>query len=432
MSATIIRQRGNSLSSTLSSSNNSSRTAKEFHQADDSRMGSERCVIRSQNHDDAARFAKQTVSTVSYRYNTNMDGRGVKIMSQWNVDGIIHRFSLAIVVLLMVVPWIHHSSLSHATKVLSRKIEGFQRQQTSLTETLDIELLQYQTLLSSSSKIDDHNSGLFKNMFTTKQGTNVEDDNYRYGRANVDRILENGDASVGIDRILDYIIDENNQFNEDTYQQRIENMQQEVKGMARNNLSRKYGNQSIECLRVIVTLQEDILHGTVLKELQKTIKGDQFTIEMGPASIFAHAVDHFLRLAIDEQYYDGLSLMVQEGYKGIKTIPRNHKTGSILDENVSSSQQSLLFTEYHELHEKKKYSVCFTSDGGPHFYINMDLPNENHVSDTCFGRIRDGRAPVEFMFREQFQQRRIKDSSESKKLYMIGIKSVLIDQTSLQ
>ena len=230
---------------------------------------------------------------------------------------------------------------------------------------------------------------------------------------------------------------------EDAYLKRIDILEKEIKRMAdRQLVSRGYGTafRRSDAIRVEIILKQDV-----------SVYGNKLVMELGPMNFLSHAIELFLMLVEHKHYYDNLMLMHRSmGSSVISTVPMDSETlqmvssnvmkdghpviGSLDDKNtpIEASRENtfmmdqLAMLEHTEDFPIQKYSVLFAGKG-PHFYIQMDdVPKkkkENLPQETCFGRIVEGQAILEYISSHH--------TKNFRGMYMVGIETIKVIQHPL-
>jgi hypothetical protein len=227
---------------------------------------------------------------------------------------------------------------------------------------------------------------------------------------------------------------------EDAYLKRIDMLEKEIQRMADRQLAaRGYDTpfRRSDVIRVEIILKENV-----------SVYGNRLVMELGPMNFLSHAIELFLMLVEHKHYYNNLMLMHRSmGGSVIGTVPMDSETLQLVSSNVMkdgnpvigssdnkntpivASRENLFMMDQLALLEHtedfpiQKYSVLFV-DKGPHFYIKMDdtpkkkKDNQPPQQETCFGRIVEGQAILEYMSSHH--------TKNFRSMYMVGIERVQV------
>ena len=322
------------------------------------------------------------------------------------------RCLLCIGLLFLVAPWMRHSRVQWEVNKLKDELIELQNDQLRLQARLRSQKDAYSKITNDIAKYQNRNSELFQQL--RSHGDHYFDFDAEHYKEQTEK--------------------------EDEYLKRIDILEKEVQRMADRQLAgRGYGTpfRRSNGIRVEIILQQDV-----------SIYGNKLVMELGPLSFLSHAIELFLKLVEHEHYYDNLMLMHQSmGSSVIGTVPLESETLQFVPGNVMKNGHPLLeltegnnspkltsrgntfmtgqlaMLEYDEDYPIQKYSVLF-ADKGPHFYIQMDdVPKktkEKHQQETCFGRIVEGHAVLEYM--------KSHHTKNSRGMYMVGIKTLNVLQ----
>ena len=127
-----------------------------------------------------------------------------------------------------------------------------------------------------------------------------------------------------------------------------------------------------------------------------TLEGPtKFVIELAPIDIMPHSVYAFLEM-VSYGLLDGCSFILNAMHV-LKAAPLPYD-GSAPDAIAEAFHehglQSVAFPEYSADYPHKPYTIGFTGDGTPSFYINTEDNTEIHIGDPCFGKVVSGMQTV--------------------------------------
>jgi cyclophilin family peptidyl-prolyl cis-trans isomerase len=111
-----------------------------------------------------------------------------------------------------------------------------------------------------------------------------------------------------------------------------------------------------------------------------------FVLEINSAQEMPPTVHHFLEM-VEDGFWDGATLVYGMGVQSVHAIPKNSR-GDAQQEKVASTSTSTSSGGY----PNEKYSVCFSNQKGPEFYINLQdntKDNDDDVS-SCFAKVVQG------------------------------------------
>lgn len=321
-----------------------------------------------------------------------------------------HRALLFIGLLCLFAPWMRHSRVQWEVEKLKGELIELQNDQQRLQSRLRTQNDAYAKITSDITKYQITNNDLLQ------------------------QLREHGDHYHDFD--AEHYKEQSEK--EDAYIKRIDILEKEIQRMAdRQLVARGYGTafRRSDAILVEIILKQDV-----------SIHGNKLVMELGPMNFLSHAIELFLMLVEHKHYYDNLMLMHRSmGSSIIGTVPMDSDTlqlvssnvlkdghpviGSTDDKNspiVASRENAfmmdqLAMLEHTEDFPIQKYSVLF-ADKGPHFYIQMDdnpkKKKEKQPQETCFGRIVEGQAILEYMSSHH--------TKNFRGMYMVGIETVKV------
>jgi cyclophilin family peptidyl-prolyl cis-trans isomerase len=117
----------------------------------------------------------------------------------------------------------------------------------------------------------------------------------------------------------------------------------------------------------------------------------QFVLELAPSELMPHAVEAFLDM-VSNQLIDGCSF-IMSALNVIKASPLPYDGSSAKVKAQSFADlglDQLAFKEYHPQFPHQKYTMGFTADGSPNFFLNTADNTLAHEGDPCFGTVIQG------------------------------------------
>jgi cyclophilin family peptidyl-prolyl cis-trans isomerase len=124
---------------------------------------------------------------------------------------------------------------------------------------------------------------------------------------------------------------------------------------------------------------------------KKTKKPTKLIMEMASLELMPHSVNMFLDM-VHAGLFDGCSFVLM-AMQMIKLAPLPYD-GSSASAKVRSftkhGLETVAFKEYSPDFPHQKYTVAFSADGSPSFYINTEDNTELHVGEPCFAKIVSG------------------------------------------
>lgn len=114
----------------------------------------------------------------------------------------------------------------------------------------------------------------------------------------------------------------------------------------------------------------------------------KFVIEMAPSELMPHSVEAFLDM-VSNKLIDGCSF-IMNALHVIKASPIPHDGSSAKEKAKSFADfglDQLAFKEYNEHFPHQKYTMGFTADGSPNFFLNTADNTFSHEGDPCFGKV---------------------------------------------
>ena len=121
-------------------------------------------------------------------------------------------------------------------------------------------------------------------------------------------------------------------------------------------------------------------------------------LEMAPLDLMPHSVYTFLEM-VDAKLIEGCSFVLN-AMNVVKAAPLPYD-GSRASQKVKAFTRlgldTVSFREYSRDYPHEKYTVGFSADGSPDFYINTENNTEQHAGEPCFAKIVSGFETVERM-----------------------------------
>lgn len=114
----------------------------------------------------------------------------------------------------------------------------------------------------------------------------------------------------------------------------------------------------------------------------------KFVLELAPSELMPHSVESFLDM-VSNKLIDGCSF-IMSALDVIKASPIPYDGTSAKDKAQSFADfglDQLGFKEYSEHYPHQKYTMGFTADGSPNFFINTADNTFSHEGDPCFGKV---------------------------------------------
>jgi cyclophilin family peptidyl-prolyl cis-trans isomerase len=291
---------------------------------------------------------------------------------------------LVLGLILIVAPWMLHSSWSNKLKSLQKNIASTQQSQQRLVMDLQKAKRDLQKLTMEQSNRETINNELLSNLHA--KGDTVDTQSLAY--------FERKEL-------------------EDKYLLRIEELESALTKKLASMAIRKHGNGPYH---VVVNLKEEPAPGV----------GKSFMIETVPNTAMPLSVGHFLGL-VEHQFYDNLTLLHRfEGANMIQTadIITDTKRVDQLEWKADPHLKHLAFAEQNDDYRIRKYSVAFEGKpGGPHFYVFMDKKYNvaDPLGEAVFGNVIQGQKVLDAMVNSQQQHH-----DQGNKFDMFTIESVRI------
>mmetsp|Transcript_44759 Transcript_44759/g.50724 ORF Transcript_44759/g.50724 Transcript_44759/m.50724 type:complete len:430 (+) Transcript_44759:57-1346(+) len=174
-------------------------------------------------------------------------------------------------------------------------------------------------------------------------------------------------------------------------QKQADKLKTQVIEISKQDAIQKYGSG------IIRIKMELVFAGTSDEEKDIMDIGPHIIImEMASLDLMPHSVYTFLEM-VSKQLIDGCSFILNAIHV-IKAAPlpydgssASRKARQFLDHGL----ESVAFREYTPDFPHKRYTVGFTADGSPSFYINTENNSEIHVGDPCFAKVVSGFDTVE-------------------------------------
>jgi cyclophilin family peptidyl-prolyl cis-trans isomerase len=155
-------------------------------------------------------------------------------------------------------------------------------------------------------------------------------------------------------------------------------LRERVQALSLAGISKKYG--------------DGIHHVEFELEFQDGVDGPtKFVIELAPSELMPHSVETFLDM-VSNKLVDGCSF-IMNALNLIKAAPLPYDGSSAKDKAQSFADfglDKLAFKEYSESFPHEKYTMGFTADGSPSFFINVDDNTHSHEGDPCFAKVIQG------------------------------------------
>jgi hypothetical protein len=322
------------------------------------------------------------------------------------------RALLIIGLLCLFAPWMRHSRIQWDVQKLKDELIALQNDQQRLQSRLSTQKDAYAKITNDITKYQNRNNEMLQ------------------------QLREHGDHYYDFDAV--HYKEQSEK--EDAYLKRIDMLEKEIQRMADRQLAaRGYDTpfRRSDVIRVEIILKENV-----------SVYGNRLVMELGPMNFLSHAIELFLMLVEHKHYYDNLMLMHRSmGGSVIGTVPMDSETLQLVSSNVmkdgravigssddkntpiEASRENLFMMDQLALLEHtedfpiQKYSVLF-ADKGPHFYIKMDdtpqkkKDNQPPQQETCFGRIVEGQAILEYMSSHH--------TKNFRSMYMVGIERVQV------
>jgi hypothetical protein len=286
---------------------------------------------------------------------------------------------LALGFLLIVAPWIHHSSLQWRLSSLGSEVTDMQTGRKKLLSDLKRATESLRKAKGEISKMETENSGLVGDLSAHGDFADVESNVYAESEELEEKFIE-----------------------------RIEQLESAVQKRSARSVLAKYG---IGPFYIKVTLTDDAGSG----------KGNAFVVETAPLQLMPHAIDHFLQM-VEHKLWNGLTMVHRyTGSDVIHSSPLVADTGQVDEKRFKKANLThMSFSEHSTEYPMEKYSVVFEGHpGGPGFYIKMDSKAtalDVDTSESCFGKVVEGRGVLDHMMKKR----------QSKSLLMLGIESVTL------
>ena len=309
-----------------------------------------------------------------------------------SVTAHLNKIALLIGLVLMVAPWIRHSSrrwyLSQQQDALEEKL----LEQKNLASRLKRQMEALTSARDEYKQLEQNNNVLLGEL-----------------KAHGDHINVNS------------AVFQNHEEQEELYLDRITDIEDEIQRGSERKLQRQHGGTAP--VHVRVTLSQDIL-------VDDRPLGSTFIMETAPLDVMPVSIELFLRL-VEEGFYDGMTLLHKngEGSTLLHSVPMNSVTGQFIKKPLINKtvlteekyERELSFAERSDDYPVLKYSVLF-SDKGPHFYINMGYghrssgQNSAMARESCFARVVEGKEILDAMMNQH-----------AAKLDMFGIENIRIE-----
>jgi cyclophilin family peptidyl-prolyl cis-trans isomerase len=283
-------------------------------------------------------------------------------MKRSGILTIYSRIIFWVGIVLVLAPWLYHSSLHKRMADLRYGIELSQKEQIKMATDLQKSTDALRQLKMENNEMEAENKALVQELANQGDYVNIEDHFY----AN----------AVAL---------------EEAYVKRIDELKAAIRKRSERNVKEKYG---MGPFRIRVTLKEDL-----------GANGKVFVIQTSRLDVMPHSIDHFIQM-VEQKLWDGLTLFHRNtGSHLIHALPLLEDGKWSHKRFVDANLTKLTFAEHSELQPIEKYSVCFHGRlGGPEFYINMEHNFSSHEVDgreACFGEVTDGRAILDYIMAEQ-------------------------------
>jgi cyclophilin family peptidyl-prolyl cis-trans isomerase len=117
----------------------------------------------------------------------------------------------------------------------------------------------------------------------------------------------------------------------------------------------------------------------------------KFVLELAPSELMPHAVEAFLDM-VSNKLIDGCSF-IMSALNVIKAspIPYDGSSAKVKAQSFADlGLDQLAFKEYNPQFPHQKYTMGFTADGSPNFFLNTADNTFAHEGDPCFGKVVQG------------------------------------------
>lgn len=164
----------------------------------------------------------------------------------------------------------------------------------------------------------------------------------------------------------------------DTASQQAQLLRERIQAMSLAGIVQKYGD-GVHRVEFVLEFQDGRDGPTT------------FVIELAPSHLMPHSVETFLDM-VSNKLVDGCSFIMNALHL-IKAAPLPYDGSSAKDKAqsfVDLGLDQLAFKEYSERVPHEKYTMGFTADGSPSFFINVDDNTHAHEGDPCFAKVMQG------------------------------------------
>lgn len=172
----------------------------------------------------------------------------------------------------------------------------------------------------------------------------------------------------------------------------MNNAQKRVDQASKQALALKQRIQSLSLAGILQKYGDGVHFVEFELEFQDGKDGpNKFVIELAPSELMPHSVETFLDM-VSNKLIDGCSF-IMNALNLIKAAPLPYDGSSSKDKAQSFADlglDELAFKEYSEDFPHQKYTMGFTADGSPSFFINVDDNIHTHEGDPCFGKVVRG------------------------------------------
>lgn len=290
------------------------------------------------------------------------------------------KFILALGLLLIIAPWMHHSSLQWRLSSLGSEVTDMQMGRKKLISDLKRATESLRKTKDEIRTMEAENAGLVGDLRAHGDNADVESNVYAESEELEEKFIK-----------------------------RINELSSAVQKRSARTVLSKYG---IGPFYIKVTLKDDVGSG----------KGNAFVVETAPLNLMPHAIDHFLQM-VEQKLWDGLTMVHRyNGSDVIHSSPLVTETGQADEKRFQKAKLTQMsFAEHSPQYSMEKYSVVFEGrPGGPGFYIQMDskvtAAPDVDTSESCFGKVVEGRGVLDHMMKQR----------QNKNLLMLGIESVTL------
>jgi cyclophilin family peptidyl-prolyl cis-trans isomerase len=116
---------------------------------------------------------------------------------------------------------------------------------------------------------------------------------------------------------------------------------------------------------------------------------ESFVLEMISVKDMPHTLHHFLDM-VDYGLWDGATLVHGMGAQSFLAIPRNSRGEYAQQEFDNVQLGSLPFEQESVGYPHEKYTVSFSKQRGPDFYMNLQDDAKHNEFASCFAKVVEG------------------------------------------